>query len=190
MAFCIQYVGDGRAALAADVHIVDAPHHCGFLRHDLKVVVLRHGVAIHTRTDVDPAVFVPMPDRPFHSFRVHLQVVLCDGRRDGQEQFAGACQCADLLLFEDHFDAEVAQLPYRLQQLHGVSREAGYRLRIDHIELAFSRILHHDQELRALIHTAAANASVRVDCYQFCIRVILEPLLPVLFLELVAVNKK
>ena len=79
-----------------------------------------------TSADADPPVFEAVSERPFLSFRIHLQVVLCDRCCDREEQFAGGLHGADLLFFEDDLDAEVTQFSHRFQKLHGVSCESGY----------------------------------------------------------------
>ena len=42
--------------------------------------------------------------------------------------------------------------------MYGVSSEAGYGFRVYHVELAVPCVLHHRQELRALVHAPATNA--------------------------------
>ena len=88
---------------------------------------------------------------------------LCEGAVDGDEEFAFRVDRIDVLLLEDDRDAHAAQLAGIAQSVHGVAGEAGYRFGEDHIDLAFSALADHAEEILALAGRSACNPLIRKD---------------------------
>ena len=106
-------------------------------------------------------------DSPRYVFTDGLGFCLCEVAHDGYHGFACFCQRVDVLLFEDHTDAECFEFSDVFEAVDSVSCESGDGLDEDEVYLMLSAVLYHLEEFRAFLRHRACDAFVCVDtCVQ------------------------
>lgn len=97
---------------------------------------------------------------------------LGEGGVERNEEFTFRINGVDVLLLEDHGDAEASQLTGIADGIQRVSGEAGDRLGEDHIDLALPALADHAKELLAPAGGGSCDALVREDVHHRPIRIL------------------
>ena len=101
---------------------VNAAHKLGLLRNDT-VFALLHSVAKHPAVPRNTRFKVSF-NTPFLVLTDRAAFFLGIGSQNGEHQFTVRTHGADILLFEEHIDAQVLQLPDGFQKRDGVAGKA------------------------------------------------------------------
>ena len=156
----------------------DALHDGGLLR-DRDQLVTFPSVAVHPEVPVRDAFFEALLDGPACVLRDAAAFLLRKRSEKGQHQLAVVGQGVYVLLLELYLDAQLLQVPDRLQQVHRVSGETADGLREDDVDLPSLAVRHHALKLGALVRAGAGDEVVRVHTGKFPFRVALDELVVV-----------
>ena len=102
------------------------------------------------------------------------------------EEFAFRVDGVDVLLLEDHGNAETSQLTGIADGVQRISGEAGDRLGEDHIDLALPALTNHAKELLAPTGGGSCDALIRENVHHRPIRILHDLLGVERFLVLIA----
>ena len=148
--------------ISGQVAVIDEADGFRLIRHDLRFAVLALHIAQETLVlDDGPALFHRLPFAPADVAADALAFGLGEGAVEGDEKFALRVDGVDVLLLEDHGDAQVPKLSGVLDHVQGVPGEAGQGFRQDEVDPALAALADHLLELFAALHRSSGDALVR-----------------------------
>ena len=140
-----------------------ADHQCGvsidFYFPANKFVAVGHG-----RGKESPC-FHPALTAPAHIARDGFALLLGEGGIDGGDELAAHIGGVDALALEADIDAQLLQLPHRLQTVLCVPGEAGDGFDEDLVDESSAAVRHHALEVLPLCGGGAGDALVGVDIH-------------------------
>ncbi len=154
---------DGRPD-ALDVAVEDIANDLGLLRVDADL--LRLLIVIVAEAGVEPhelALAHHHRKALLHVLGGVLDLLLGDGRKDGDEKLALLGGGVDVLLLEADVDPLLLEDADVVERVHGVSREARDRFDEDEVDLARHAVADHPHEIRALLGGGPGDTLVGVD---------------------------
>ena len=137
-----------------------------FLRYDDQFVVLPL-IPENAELAVGNALLEPLDRAPFDVFGNAAAFFLCEGSKDGKHQLSVAAQGIDVFLLEAHLNAEVLQVPDRVQKVHGVPRKSLDRLGEDYVDVSGFTLSQHVVELITLFGAGAGDPVIRKNASVF-----------------------
>lgn len=125
---------------------------------------------------VELAAFHPALTAPAHIAGDGFALLLGEGGIDGGDELAAHIGGVDALALEADIDAQLLQLPHRLQTVLGVPGEAGDGFNEDTVDFSTAAIFHHPLEVLPLFSGGAGDALVCIDIYKRPIRIAVDEL--------------
>ena len=153
---------EGAEGISGQVAVIDKADSFRLVRHDLRLAVFTLHIAQEPLVlDDGPACFHCLMFSPAHVFADALAFGLGEGSVEGDEEFALRVDGVDVLLLEDHGDAQVPQFAGVLDDVQGVSGEAGEGFGQDEVDPAHPALSDHLLELLPALDGGAGDALVR-----------------------------
>ena len=183
----LQRLADVLYAFSGKVAFKNPTNRLCFFRNDLRItihpfLIAQHGFILKGDLAVLDGLTLAPADISGDGFTFGLG----EGGVERNEEFAFRVDGVDVLLLEDHGDAETSQLTGIADGIQRVSGEAGDRLGEDHIDLALPALADHAKELLAPAGGGSCDALVREDVHHRPIRILHDLLGVVRFLVLIA----
>ena len=141
--------------------VVNEPHHMGLLRLDKQPSVVGIEAIGGVVAEHHPCLHAAQL-APFHPLGGFTGFLLGNAGHDGEAQLPIVVPGVDVVVDEDHPDAQAFQLPGVFQSVHRVSGEAGYLFGEDQVEPSQLSLGDHAVERLSLAGAGAGNALVGV----------------------------
>ena len=161
---CVQDFRDFPRIPAGEVFVEDTPHDLSLLLVDSKAFPVQPE-APGGAAGVELAAFHPALIAPAHIAGDGFALLLGEGGVDGGDELAAHIGGVDALALEADVDAQLLQLPHRLQTVLCVPGEAGDGFDEDLVNEPSAAVRHHTLEILPLCGGGAGDALVGVDIH-------------------------